>query len=161
MAIAPAYASLVNFSGSISLGVLLLGVLASGLAIWRTQSISALRQAADDLRNDRDDWKARYETQVDENGQLRKRMENLTMSCQSLELQVVRLEERSDTSSLAKEVVVEAFRAEMRTAVGRLEELDTKKLELLKQQGELIQTLVKRDPSLRTRAADIRTEGAT
>jgi predicted nuclease with TOPRIM domain len=148
------YATLVNFSGSISLGVLLLGVLASGLAIWRTQSISALRQAADDLRNDRDDWKARYQTQVDENTDLRKRMANLTASCQALELQVVRLEERSDTSSLAKEAVVAAFRDEMRTAVARLEELDTQKLSLLNKQSDQIQTLISRDPSLRTRAAD-------
>lgn len=150
----------VDFSGTISLGVLLLGLLASGLAIWRTQSIAALRQANDDLRNDRNDWKLRYEDQVTENHRLESRIATVLNSCQTLEVEVARLQERTDTTLLAKEAVVAAFRDEMRAAVLRLETLDTAKLDLLRQQGEMISTLITRDPALRTRSSDELIEGA-
>jgi biopolymer transport protein ExbB/TolQ len=141
------FASIISFTGSISLGVVLLGLFGAAFAIWRTQSISALRQANDDLRKDVADWKARYEDQV-------AKVAELTEQCHMNQVEIARLQERTDTSALAKEVVVAAFRDEMRVAIGRLEEHDARKLELLKQQGSMIETLISRDPSLRTRAGD-------
>lgn len=153
----------VTFSSTISLGVLLVGIvtiLASGFAVWRTQSVSALRQSNVDLRADRDDWKERAETQKIENDRQAQKIVELTQICNDNKVEIARLQERTDTTLLAKEAVVAAFREEMRGAVNRLESSDQQKLDLLKQQSEMINTLITRDPGLRTRAGDPN-EGAT
>lgn len=151
----------IGFSSTISLGVILLTLAGAALAIWRTQSISALREAGNDLRKDRDDWKARYEAQVSrneeqvvENDRQAQKIAELTTLISDLRVQVGVLQERTDTTLLAKEAVVSAFRDEMRLAVQRLEAGDAQKIDLLRQQGEMITTLITRDPALRTRADD-------
>lgn len=151
----------IGFSSTISLGVILLTLAGAALAIWRTQSIAALREAGNDLRKDRDDWKARYESQVSrneeqvvENDRQAQKIAELTTLISDLRVQVGVLQERTDTTLLAKEAVVSAFRDEMRLAVQRLEAGDAQKIDLLRQQGEMITTLITRDPALRTRVDD-------
>lgn len=149
----------IGFSSTISLGVILITLVGAALAIWRTQSIAALRQAGDDLRKDRDDWKMRAEDQKVENDRQAQKIVELTAKIAEQDVAIARLEERTDTSLLAKEAVVSAFREEMRGAVARIEGQDAQKLELLQEQSGMIKVLISRDPSLRTRAGDPHTEG--
>lgn len=134
---------MIGFSSTISLGVILLGIvtaLAAGWAVWRTQSVAALRQANVDLRADRDDWKERYEAQVTDNARLEARV-------QTLSIEVARLQGMTDTTGLARQTAVEDFRKEVRQALNAFEDRDTKIL-------EIVTILVSRDPALRTRVGD-------
>lgn len=134
---------MIGFSSTISLGVILLGIvtaIAAGWAVWRTQSVAALRQANTDLRADRDDWKERYEAQVTDNARLESRV-------QTLSLDVARLQGLTDTTGLARQGAVEDFRNEVRQALTTFEERDSKIL-------EIVTILVSRDPALRTRVDD-------
>lgn len=149
----------VTFSSTISLGVLIVSVVtivAASFAVWRTQSVVALRQANTDLRADRDDWKERAESQKVENDRQAQKIVELTTLCNNNKVEIARLQERTDTTLLAKEQVVADFREEMRGAVSRLEAGDLQKLELIRQANDNISTLITRDPALRTRASDPR-----
>jgi hypothetical protein len=140
----------ISFSSTISLGVILLGIItaiAAGWAVWRTQSIAALRQANTDLRSDRDDWKERYEAQVTDNHRLEQKVQDLST-------QVARLQGMTDTSMLAKDSALVEFRGEVREALAAVGAHDKRMLDLLAHQTELVQLLVSRDPSLRTRSSD-------
>lgn len=132
----------VDFTGSISLGVIILALVGSAVAIWKTQSITALRTANDDLRKDRDDWKLRAEDQKSENDRLAQKVVDLVQLCNDNQTEIARLQERTDTSQLAKEVVVSAFRDEMRLAVARIEADNQAKLLILTQQQDMIKALV-------------------
>jgi hypothetical protein len=140
----------ISFSSTISLGVVILGVLtvvAAAWAVWRTQSIAALRQANIDLRSDRDDWKERYEAQVTDNHRLEQKVQDLST-------QVARLQGMTDTTLLAKDSAIVEFRGEVREALAKVGAHDERMLELLAHQAELVQVLVSRDPALRTRSTD-------
>lgn len=140
----------ISFSSTISLGVIILGVitaLAAGWAVWRTQNVSALRQANIDLRGDRDDWKERYESQVSDNHRLEQKVHELG-------IEVARLQGMTDTTKLAKDSAIVEFRGEVREALAKVGAHDERMLDLLAHQTELVQMLVSRDPALRTRATD-------
>lgn len=147
-------ASIVDFSSTISLGVVILGLITiafTALAVWRTQDIGALRTANGDLRQERDDWRQRFEDQREEHNHDRDRQDAkiavLSAECQELRVQVAKLEGMTDTTKLARDESVLEFRQEVREQLKRFDEHDARLL-------TLVETLVSRDHTLRTRTTD-------
>jgi sigma54-dependent transcription regulator len=149
-------ASIVQFSSTISLGVIVLtviSVLSAGWATLRTQSIIALRAANDELRKDRDDWRERYHaSQVDladekarhqeEIDRFSQKVIDLTANCSVLSVEIAKLQALTDTSKLAKSDVLDSFREEVRAAIKHQEDSEQQKFDLIKEQNNTIKDLV-------------------
>jgi predicted nuclease with TOPRIM domain len=153
------FGAVIGVSGTLSLATLvvaLVAVLAAGFVAWRAGSVKALR---DDIA----DWEKRYTGAVadreelkQDNHRLEQKVADVTAQCNSLAVEVGRLQGMTDTTALARQDGIESFRAEVIATLARLEAHDEKKFQLISESQGMIRTLIERDPALRTRSTDHR-----
>lgn len=91
--------------GAVLALALLAGILA---AYFRSGSVKGLRDTNTDLRGERDDWKGRYETEVERRQSLEARVANLESEAQRKDAALVRIGEQAvgtaDIRELAAQV---------------------------------------------------------
>lgn len=147
-------AALISISGTLSLATLavaLAAVASAAFASWKFQSSSALERSAELLRKDRDDWKARAESEAtgrqQDNDRMQQKIAEMDRALTDSRVAIARLEAMTDTTQLARADAVEHMRHELDGHITRAAERDNRVLDLVGQ-------ILARNPDTRTRSTD-------